>query len=133
MGLEDENINFYTLPTTSGSYNGQSYLYADEEGTLELVNETVNPLSREITSEDVDIIKTTSYSSSGNSSSSSSGQSSEEDEPEPEQTEEPEASPEVSPEITEPPQTELPEQSETPEELPRLRAGRSIRPSRLTR
>jgi len=56
INLNKENLNFYTIPVTDGMYRGGAYVYADEAGTLELVNQTVNPYTREITADDVDII-----------------------------------------------------------------------------
>ena len=61
MKINEEDINFYTLPTTMGSYNGQSYLYVDEEAALDMVNETVNPLEKPITSDDISIVRLVSY------------------------------------------------------------------------
>jgi LCP family protein required for cell wall assembly len=69
---KDNDIKFQTVPIAGmGSYNGQSYVYADAEGTVELVNETVNPFVKPITEDNLDIIRESgSKSSSGTSSSS---------------------------------------------------------------
>lgn len=56
MNIDSENINFHTIPVTMGWYKRVAYVFAEEEGTLELVNSTVNPFTRDITSSDVDIV-----------------------------------------------------------------------------
>ncbi|MCL2856005.1 MAG: LCP family protein [Defluviitaleaceae bacterium] len=48
-------INLYTLPMTGTSGPPRWYELADEEGILELVNRTINPLERDITSNDLRI------------------------------------------------------------------------------
>ena len=55
--IGSENITFETIPVTTGEYQGYSYCFAVEDGTLDLVNRTVNPYTYDITSDDVDIIE----------------------------------------------------------------------------
>lgn len=52
-----------TLPGRGdGVYRGYRYCYElDQEGTLELVNRLINPYDRDLTLEDMNIAKATSY------------------------------------------------------------------------
>ncbi|MCL2840051.1 MAG: LCP family protein [Defluviitaleaceae bacterium] len=50
-------VHFYTLPMAGTSGAPAWYELADERGILELVNRTVNPLVRDITSNDVSIVR----------------------------------------------------------------------------
>jgi len=52
-----ENLHLYTLPMAGTSGAPHWYELADEAGILELVNRTVNPLVRDITSNDVRIVR----------------------------------------------------------------------------
>jgi len=52
-----ENISFHTLPGDgAGWYNGGSYYILDDLATLELVNTYFNPLARDITLEETNIL-----------------------------------------------------------------------------
>jgi len=52
-----ENLHLYTLPMAGTSGAPHWYELAYERGILELVNRTVNPLVRDITSDDVRIVR----------------------------------------------------------------------------
>ena len=63
MGLDMENIQFFTMPGDLNSYawsrtyhSNQSYAFADPEGMVELVNEHFNPYTREIGEDDLQIM-----------------------------------------------------------------------------
>ena len=57
MGINMDNVAFYSLPGDfNGSYNHQSYVFADPAGVVELVNEHFNPYSRDITEADLQIM-----------------------------------------------------------------------------
>lgn len=112
----EEDINFYTIPIgDTGSYKGASYLFADEEGIIELVNRTVNPYLEPITAENLDIIKL-----SGTKSGSSGTKSTPKPTKKPAETPEPTPTPAATPE---PEETVLPEQ--TPPEQTEPPAGES--------
>jgi len=52
-----DSIHFYTLPMAGTSGPPMWYELADEAGVLELVNRTINPLVRDITTGDVRIVR----------------------------------------------------------------------------
>ena len=52
-----DNVHFYTLPMAGTSGAPHWYELADPSGVLELVNRTVNPLVRDITLNDVRIVR----------------------------------------------------------------------------
>ena len=63
MGLDMENIQFFTMPGDLNSYawsrtyhSNQSYAFADPEGMAELINEHFNPYTREIEEDDLQIM-----------------------------------------------------------------------------
>ena len=63
MGLDVENIQFFTMPGDLNSYawsrtyhNNQSYAFADPAGMAELINQHFNPYTREITEDDLQIM-----------------------------------------------------------------------------
>ena len=63
MGLDMENIQFFTMPGDLNSYawsrtyhTNQSYAFADPEGMAELINEHFNPYTREIEEDDLQIM-----------------------------------------------------------------------------
>jgi len=49
-------LSLYTLPMLGTSGAPSWYELADEEGILELINRTINPFVRDITSEDLRIV-----------------------------------------------------------------------------
>jgi len=51
-----DSLSLYTLPIGSSSGYPAWYEFADEDALLELINRTVNPLIRDITSGDLRII-----------------------------------------------------------------------------
>ena len=52
-----ENISFHTLPGDgAGWYNGGSYYILDDLATLELINTYFNPLTRDITLDETNIL-----------------------------------------------------------------------------
>lgn len=56
LTIGSDNITFHTLPGDgAGYYKGVSYYVADPDKTLELINSAFNPLTRELTGEDLDI------------------------------------------------------------------------------
>jgi len=57
MGYGTECLSFHTLPTESKRYNRGWYEHVLEEEALEMINRTINPYTRDITLEDLDIIK----------------------------------------------------------------------------
>lgn len=63
MGLDVENIQFFTMPGDLNSYawsrtyhSNQSYAFADPAGMAELINQHFNPYTREITEDDLQIM-----------------------------------------------------------------------------
>ena len=52
----DTDVEFTTLPVTGGTMGGVSYVFANEDEALEVVNSSVNPYTDEITSEDVSML-----------------------------------------------------------------------------
>lgn len=63
MGLDMENIQFFTMPGDLNSYawsrtyhTNQSYAFADPEGMAELINKHFNPYTREIEEDDLQIM-----------------------------------------------------------------------------
>lgn len=56
MDLE-ESITFHTMPYTgTGLYESQDYVFLDEEGIVELINQTVNPYTTDITAEEINVV-----------------------------------------------------------------------------
>lgn len=56
LGVDTENgLHFYTYAEQSCMYNGLSYVYAEEEKALALINSSINPYTTDIT--DLDLIK----------------------------------------------------------------------------
>ncbi|SMC55322.1 LCP family protein [Papillibacter cinnamivorans] len=56
LGLDMDNVHFYTLPGDgSGYYNGISYFILEPEKTLALVNRTVNPFTADIPEDQIHI------------------------------------------------------------------------------
>ncbi|MDR2670546.1 MAG: LCP family protein [Oscillospiraceae bacterium] len=56
LKLEEDSITFYTLPgDATASYLGTSYLLVDRDAALALINETINPFTKDITAENVNI------------------------------------------------------------------------------
>jgi anionic cell wall polymer biosynthesis LytR-Cps2A-Psr (LCP) family protein len=51
-----ENIHFHTLPSSAGYHNRLAYVFVHEDEALELINRTINPFTRDITHDDVDIL-----------------------------------------------------------------------------
>lgn len=51
----DTNLTFHTPELDAYTYKGASYVFLREESMVELVNSTVNPLSRDLTVDDLDI------------------------------------------------------------------------------
>lgn len=56
MGYGTDSINFFTLPSEPGNYGKAAYVYIKEAEAIELINQTINPYSRDITSDDLDIL-----------------------------------------------------------------------------
>lgn len=53
-----EDITFYTMPyAATGIYQKQHYVYLDDEQVIEMVNQTVNPYTTDLTTDDVHIIR----------------------------------------------------------------------------
>lgn len=57
MGYGMDCLNFYTLPTESAKYNGTWYEHVKVDEAVELINQTINPYVKDITIEDLDILK----------------------------------------------------------------------------
>lgn len=54
----DTGLTFETMPgTTVGKYNGQDYVYLDEQATLDYINEKINPYTTDIPKSALNIIK----------------------------------------------------------------------------
>lgn len=123
----EEDINFYTIPNTgTGMYKGASYLFADEDGIIELVNQTVNPYLVPITSENLDIIKLGGTQSGGTKSTTKPTTKPTKAPATPEPTQTPAETPEPPAETVEaqPGQTPPPEETELPvEEIPETDEG----------
>ena len=50
----NEDITFYTMPWLgTGKYNGQDYVYLDEAKSIELINNTINPYTTDLTTSDI--------------------------------------------------------------------------------
>lgn len=53
----DKDVQFHAMPgTTTGYYNGQSYVYLGATEMLELINQVINPYTTDIAESDVHII-----------------------------------------------------------------------------
>jgi len=53
-----KDINMHTLPySDGGNYKGHNYIYLAAEEVINMVNQTINPYKRNITMEDVSIIR----------------------------------------------------------------------------
>ncbi|MDR0380833.1 MAG: LCP family protein, partial [Oscillospiraceae bacterium] len=56
LKLEEDSITFHTLPgDATASYRGLSYLVVDRDEALALINGTINPFTKDITAENVNI------------------------------------------------------------------------------
>jgi hypothetical protein len=50
----NEDIKFYTMPWLgTGKYNGQDYVYLDEVKSIEMINNTINPYTTPLTTDDI--------------------------------------------------------------------------------
>jgi len=58
MGVDmDNNLHFHTMPGgVEPILNGVSYIFGNEAETLEIINESINPLTRDLTADDLKII-----------------------------------------------------------------------------
>lgn len=56
MGYGTDSINFYTLPSEPGYYGKAAYVFIKEDEAIELINKTINPYSRDISSKDLNIL-----------------------------------------------------------------------------
>ena len=56
LGYGTECLNFYTLPTESVRYNRGWYEHVLVDEALEMINAMINPFTRDITADDLDIL-----------------------------------------------------------------------------
>lgn len=110
MKLDSEDISFYTLPNSTGTFRNQSYVTLHEDELLTLVNATLNPYYEDITASRLDIMSILSNGSLSSSTGTLNGDGSAHT------TAKPTATPSVSETPT--PTEETPEMTATPTATP---------------